>query len=68
VGVTHWMVTVQYTYATPSADPAQRRWNPLGFRILDFHAEPELPDAPNPPATTPATTVATAAPTPGATP
>ena len=68
VGVTHWIVTVQYTYTAPSADPTQRRWNPLGFRILDFHAEPELPDAPNPSATPPATTVATAATTPGTTP
>jgi type IV secretion system protein VirB8 len=57
VGVTHWIVTIQYTYAKPSTDPQIRRWNPLGFRVLDFHAEPELPDAP--PATAAATVATT---------
>jgi type IV secretion system protein VirB8 len=47
VGMKHWIVTIQYTYAKPSQDPNLRRWNPLGFKVLDFHAEPELPEAPS---------------------
>jgi type IV secretion system protein VirB8 len=38
---THWIVTVRYAYAEPPGDPKLRRWNPLGFRILDFRTEPE---------------------------
>ncbi len=38
----HWTATAQYTYADPSKDLRTRRWNPLGFRILDFTAEPEV--------------------------
>jgi type IV secretion system protein VirB8 len=41
--LTHWIATVQYTYTKPSTDLVQRQWNPLGLRILDFHAEPEAP-------------------------
>lgn len=37
----YWIATIQYTYAEPSKDPKFRRWNPLGFRIIDFRAEPE---------------------------
>jgi type IV secretion system protein VirB8 len=46
--VTHWIATVQYVYGEPSKDPLARRWNPLGFKIVDFRSEPEtLPlDAP----------------------
>jgi type IV secretion system protein VirB8 len=40
--LTHWIATVQYAYGEPSKDPQTRGWNPLGFRILDFHPEPEL--------------------------
>jgi type IV secretion system protein VirB8 len=40
--VSHWVATIQYAYATPSANPAIRRWNPLGFRLLEFVAEPEV--------------------------
>lgn len=40
--VTHWIATVQYAYGAPSKDPQTRLWNPLGFRILDFRAEPEV--------------------------
>jgi type IV secretion system protein VirB8 len=39
---THWVATVQYAYADPSKDPKTRRWNPLGFKIVDFKAEPEV--------------------------
>jgi len=37
----HWVATVQYAYAAPAKDPKTRRWNPLGFKILDFKSEPE---------------------------
>lgn len=40
---THWIATVQYAYASPSRDPRMRRWNPLGFKIVEFTAEPEVP-------------------------
>ena len=40
--VTHWIATVQYTYAEPSKDPRVRRWNPLGFKIIEFRSEPEV--------------------------
>jgi len=44
---THWIATVQYAYAAPASDPRARRWNPLGFRIVDFRPEPEvMPDEP----------------------
>ena len=39
---THWTATVQYAYADPARDPKMRRWNPLGFKIVDFRAEPEV--------------------------
>jgi type IV secretion system protein VirB8 len=38
----HWIATIQYSYVTPAADPKVRRWNPLGFRLLDFVAEAEV--------------------------
>ncbi len=38
---THWIATIQYAYAQPSRDPKVRRWNPLGFRVIEFTAEPE---------------------------
>ena len=40
--ITHWIATIQYTFGEPSAEPKVRRWNPLGFKILEFHAEPEI--------------------------
>ncbi len=42
--VSHWIATVQYAYAAPAQDPGIRRWNPLGFKVVDFHAEPEALD------------------------
>jgi type IV secretion system protein VirB8 len=39
--VTHWISTVQYVYAEPSKDAGVRRWNPLGFKIVEFRSEPE---------------------------
>jgi type IV secretion system protein VirB8 len=40
--ITHWVATVQYAYAEPAKDPKTRRWNPLGFKIVDFRSEPEV--------------------------
>jgi type IV secretion system protein VirB8 len=40
--VTHWIATIQYLYSAPSQDPRVRRWNPLGFKIVDLTAEPEV--------------------------
>jgi type IV secretion system protein VirB8 len=38
----HWIATVRYAYEPPSVDPTVRRWNPLGFKVLDFVAEAEV--------------------------
>jgi type IV secretion system protein VirB8 len=38
---THWIATVRYAFTKPSTEPATRRWNPLGFKIVDFRPEPE---------------------------
>jgi type IV secretion system protein VirB8 len=40
--LTHWIATIQYAYAAPSRDPKTRRWNPLGFKIVDITSEPEV--------------------------
>lgn len=40
--VTHWIATVQYTYSSAPRDPKVRRWNPLGFKILELGTEPEV--------------------------
>jgi type IV secretion system protein VirB8 len=37
-----WIASVQYVYGEPSKDARVRRWNPLGFKIVDFRPEPEL--------------------------
>ena len=39
---TYWIASIRYTYAAPSSDPTVRRWNPLGFKIVDFRPEPEV--------------------------
>ena len=39
---THWIATVQYAYGPPSRDPKLRRWNPLGFKVLELRPEPEV--------------------------
>jgi type IV secretion system protein VirB8 len=39
---THWVATIQYAYTEPAKDPKTRRWNPLGFKIVDFRSEPEV--------------------------
>ena len=43
---THWIATVQYAYTAPSKDPRVRRWNPLGFKVMELVAEPEVLAAP----------------------
>jgi type IV secretion system protein VirB8 len=40
---THWVATVQYAYTQPAKDPRTRRWNPLGFKVIEFKTEPEAP-------------------------
>jgi len=40
--VTHWIATIQYAYAEPSKEAKTRRWNPLGFKIVEFRPEPEV--------------------------
>jgi type IV secretion system protein VirB8 len=39
---THWIATIQYAYSVPSKDPRVRRWNPLGFKVVELTAEPEV--------------------------
>jgi type IV secretion system protein VirB8 len=40
--ITHWIATVQYVYSAPSKDAKIRRWNPLGFKIVELGLEPEV--------------------------
>lgn len=40
--LTHWIASVQYAYGAPSRDPKVRRWNPLGFKVLELRPEAEL--------------------------
>ncbi len=40
--VTHWIATVQYAYASPPKDAKIRRWNPLGFKVVELGTEPEV--------------------------
>ncbi|MDE2137977.1 MAG: hypothetical protein KGJ68_11125 [Gammaproteobacteria bacterium] len=45
--ITHWIATIQYAYGAPSKDPKVRRWNPLGFKVIELTSEPEvLPSQP----------------------
>lgn len=39
---THWIATIHYAYTAPSMDPRVRRWNPLGFRVIELTSEPEV--------------------------
>lgn len=41
--ISHWIATIQYAYTSPSRDPRVRRWNPLGFKVVELTAEPEVP-------------------------
>jgi type IV secretion system protein VirB8 len=42
----HWIATVQFAYSDASHDPKVRRWNPLGFKVVDFRPEPEVIPSP----------------------
>jgi type IV secretion system protein VirB8 len=46
--LTHWIATIQYAYTSPSKDPRVRRWNPLGFKIVDLTADAEVLAQPSP--------------------
>ena len=50
----YFIASIRYAYAAPSTDPKIRRWNPLGFKIVDFIPEPEVagPATPSSPVTT----------------
>jgi type IV secretion system protein VirB8 len=37
-----WVATIQYSYSEPAKDPKIRRWNPLGFKVVEFKTEPEV--------------------------
>lgn len=39
--LSHWIASIRYDYVQPSRDARLRGLNPLGFRIVDFHAEQE---------------------------
>lgn len=39
--LSHWIASIRFDYAQPARDARQRSLNPLGFRIVDFHAEQE---------------------------
>jgi len=41
---THWIATVRFAYVAPAGDVRARAWNPLGFRVVAFQAEPEALD------------------------
>ncbi len=40
--VSHWIASLKYVFARPSAEARTRRWNPLGFEVLDLEMEPEV--------------------------
>ncbi len=40
--VRHWIATIEYVYGKPPSNPAQRLWNPLGFKVVSFTREPEV--------------------------
>lgn len=56
---THWIATIQYAFGSPSSDAKVRRWNPLGFKVIEFRTEPEVLGTPAP--ATSATTAGVAA-------
>ena len=38
----HWIATLQYAYGQVPKAPRSRRWNPLGFKVIEFVTEPEV--------------------------
>jgi type IV secretion system protein VirB8 len=57
---TYWIASIRYTFAAPSTEAQVRRWNPLGFKIIDFRPEPEVGGPPTPTSAVPSGPVATA--------
>jgi len=37
----YWIATIRYAFTKPSTIPEVRRWNPLGFKVLDVENERE---------------------------
>jgi type IV secretion system protein VirB8 len=55
----YWIASIRYSFASPSTDPEVRRWNPLGFKVVEFKPEPEVETPPPTPAVgSPATATA----------
>jgi type IV secretion system protein VirB8 len=44
--VSPYIATIQYAYTAPSQDPRLRRWNPLGFKVIELSSEAEAASAP----------------------
>jgi type IV secretion system protein VirB8 len=40
---THWLAMVEYAYTPPSTDDKVRSLNPLGFRVVEYRREQEVP-------------------------
>jgi type IV secretion system protein VirB8 len=40
--LTYWIATIQYAFVRPPEDPRLRRWNPLGFKVIEYRPEPEV--------------------------
>lgn len=38
---TYWIASIRYTFTSAPSDPRMRRWNPLGFKVVDFRPEAE---------------------------
>lgn len=49
----YFIASIRYSFASPPSEPGMRRWNPLGFKVIDFRPEPEV----LPPATSTASTM-----------
>ena len=42
----YFIASIRYAFVSPPSEPAMRRWNPLGFKVIDFRSESEaLPPA-----------------------
>ena len=46
---TYFIASIRYAFVSPPSEPAMRRWNPLGFKVIDLRSEPEA----SPPAQSP---------------